>query len=221
MSFLQLISTIASIISIPLAVYYAHKTADATSDKARLEIIKTLSYKLSIECTLTHDDIVSVYRSKLREHKIKKAKFGIVDIVNDLKSDIMSNAFIDNQVRSQMLLNLSSIFSDESRPNVRENPCARIYRSLIVPTLFPIFVVLIIVNIVLFLLSVPDFIVLLYETIRVFNNYSIINISFYEIMRSWSSFFHFSGLYISIPCLVAWAVLIIAHNYFCSNSRHL
>ena len=50
MSFLQLISTLASIISIPLAVYYAHKTADATSDKARLEIIKTLSYKLR-SCT--------------------------------------------------------------------------------------------------------------------------------------------------------------------------
>lgn len=138
MNFLQLVSTIASIISIPLAVYYAHKTADATSDKARLEIIKTLSYKLSIEHGLTYGDIVSVYRSKLREHKIRKAKFGIIDIVNDLKSDIMSNAFIENQVRSEMLLNLSNIFDAEDIPYVRENLCIRIYQRLILPALIPI-----------------------------------------------------------------------------------
>ena len=217
MSFLQLISTIASIISIPLAVYYAHKTADATSDKARLEIIKTLSYKLSIEYALTYDDIVSVYRSKLREHKIKKAKFGILDIIND----IMSNAFIDNQVRSQMLLNLSNVFVKDSTQYVREGLHIRIYQRLIMPALIPIFVVLIMANVVLFLLSLPDFITLLYDMIITFYYHGQRYISFYEIMRSWIAYFHFSRLYISIPCLVAWAILIIAHKYIHSSNRHL
>ena len=109
MSIMQIIATIASIVSIPLAVHYAHKTANATSDKARLEIIKTLSYKLSIERALTYDDIFSVYNSKLREHKIDSPKFGIEDIIHDLKADIMSNAFIENNIRSEMLLNLTNI----------------------------------------------------------------------------------------------------------------
>ena len=202
-------------------MYYAHKTDDATSDKARLEIIKTLSYKLSIEYALTYDDIMSVYRSKLREHKIKKAKFGIIDIINDLKSDIMSNAFIDNQVRSQMLLNLSNIFVEEGRQYVGEGLHIRIYQRLIMPALIPIFVVLIIANAVLFLLSLHEFIALLYETIVIFYYYDEFHIPFYEITNSWMEYFRFSKLYISIPCLVAWAILIIAHKYIHSSSRRL
>ena len=105
---LQLFSALASIISIPLAVYFSKKNVSTTSDKARLDILKTLSYRLRDSKNLSYDDIHSVYSSKLREHKIKNPKFDIQDILDDLKSDIMSNAFLENQTKDKILETLSS-----------------------------------------------------------------------------------------------------------------
>lgn len=221
MSFLQVVSTIASIISIPLAVYYAHKTADATSDKARLEILKTLSYKLSIG-TLTYDDITSVYCSKLREHRIKKAEFGITDIIHDLKSDIMSNAFIEIHTRSDMLLNLSQISSEREEAFAHEssNKGAYLYQKCILPLLIPVLIVLIIGNVVLLLLSFPYFVLLLEQTFHFFYSPS----GYYrlaDLVFDWEDFFYFSKLFISVPCLVAWSILIVAHKYISAKGRHL
>ena len=210
-------------------LYYAHKTADATSDKARLEIIKTLSYKLSIEYTLTYDDIVSVYKSKLREHKIRKAKFGIVEIIHDLKSDIMSNAFIDNSIRSEMLLNLSRISTPEQE---RERERTVFRNSIIVRLMYalprlltPTFIYLIIMNVLLFLRSLSGFVVLVYDTIFWFNEPFLIDepydMPFYYVVDEWGRFFCRSGLYISIPCLVAWTILIVAYRHINSNDRRL
>lgn len=109
MDIFQTLASIASIISIPLAIYFARKNNNTTSEKARLDIIKTLSYRLSSAHTLTYEDINSVYKSKLREHEIIHAQFNQEDILNDLKSDIMSNAFLENEVRNNILYNLSSI----------------------------------------------------------------------------------------------------------------
>lgn len=221
-----MISTVASIISIPLAVYYAHKTADATSGKARLEIIKTLSYKLSIEHALTYDDIVSVYKSKLHAHKIRKAKFGIAEIIYDLKSDIMANAFIDNSIRSEMLFNLSRISTPGQERVASRNPMIVRFRYAMHRLLTPTFISLIIVNVLLFLRSFSSFVVIVYDTIFWFNETYLINdesydISFYNVVNAWDGFFYYSGLYISISCLVAWAILIVAHRYINSNDRRL
>ncbi len=106
---LQVISAIASIISIPLAIYFSRKTNHATSEKARLDIIKTVSYKLSSTRSLNYEDIASVYQSKIREHQLAHPYFSIYDIINDLKSDIMSNAFLSNNDRNELLIILSAI----------------------------------------------------------------------------------------------------------------
>ena len=129
----QTIAALASIFSIPLAIYYSHKTANATSDKARLDIIKTLSYRLSATTDLSADDIKSVYQSKLREHKIKKAKFNIYDVVNDLKTDVMSNAFLENQIKNDILYNLSNIFVENIviTKRIRLNPMILVFFSTI------------------------------------------------------------------------------------------
>lgn len=110
MDIFQILASMASIISIPLAIYFARKNNSTTSEKARLDIIKTLSYRLSdTTYTLTHEDIDSVYKSKLREHEINQAKFNQEDILNDLKTNIMSNAFLLNDVKNNILYNLSTI----------------------------------------------------------------------------------------------------------------
>lgn len=151
----EIIAALASIFSIPLAVYYAHKTANATSEKARLDIIKTLSYRLSATTDLSADDIKAVYQSKLREHKIKKAKFNIYDIVNDLKTDIMSNAFLDNQIKNVILYNLSNVYVEnkEIDNKITLNPMIRVFLLGISTIFFWISIILVIISLFPYIFS--------------------------------------------------------------------
>lgn len=217
MSFLQLLSTIASIISVPLAIYYAHKTVDATNDKARLEIIKTLSYKLSIDYTLCYGDILSVYNSKLREHKIKKASFSITDIVHDLKSDIMSNAFIPNDIRSRMLLNLSQIHEPPRHPEVIQGRLNFfIYRFSISPIPNIMFVISIIYNIFIISLFGARFMKLLFDTYC----YYFEDLEMYWELSpyyQWIDFYHDTRLYTTVPILIVLGTIVVIKN---SVKRH-
>lgn len=221
MDFIQLVSTIASIISIPLAIYYAHKTANATSDKARLEIIKTLSYKLSLERTLDINDIVSVYNSKLREHKIRNAKFDIQDIIHDLKSDIMSNAFIENAIRSEMLLNLSNIDIEKlSSPEdvlILKSPLVnRLYNLFVSPLPGVIFVLLITINVALLAINIFDIIYFIDSAIYIFNNE--IQETEYLIYKL-ESFYSKTYLFISFPCLIVWGIIMLIRKKVKKNMK--
>lgn len=139
MDIFQILASMASIISIPLAVHFARKNNSTTSEKARLDIIKTLSYRLSAAHALTHEDIDSVYKSKLREHEIVNAQFTQEDILNDLRADIMSNAFLDNEIRNKILFNLSEINSQNRDPNL-EIYIKPIIRLFISPLPYVIFI---------------------------------------------------------------------------------
>lgn len=152
MNMFEVLASTASIISIPLAVYFARKNNSTTSEKARLDIIKTLSYKLSdTTYTLTHKDIDSVYKSKLREHEISHAKFNEEDILNDLKTNIMSNAFLSNDVKNNILYNLSIInFTVEKPIYILQNKrFFRIIRLFVSPIPYILFITNIIVCIIL------------------------------------------------------------------------
>lgn len=212
MNFVQILSTYASIVSIPLALYFARKTAATTSDKARLEIIKTLSYKLSIEHALNYEDIYAVYCSKLREHKTPRVNFGIIDIVHDLQADIMSNAFIENSLRSEMLVNLSHIEVPAQNPAPYGDSKLGRIKQFMVGLLYPTLVGLIIVNVVLFMGNIMYFADLIRATVDQYvYNYEHPNLAF-----AWDTFLAKSHLNISIPCLIAWSILYIAckHNSF-------
>lgn len=212
MSFLQVVSTIASIISIPLAIHYANKTADATNDKARLEIIKTLSYKLSIDYTLCYDDVESVYRSKLREHKIKKASFSITDVVHGLKSDVMANAFIANEIRSKMLLNLSEIHEPSKQSEISRGGLNHfVYRFCISPIPNIMFVLSIIFNVFILSFYGVVFMRLLYDTYcYFFAEWGMHgDTSLYD---AWCEFYNFTKLDISIPILITLGLVVIIKN---------
>lgn len=151
MDMFQVLASMASIISIPLAIYFARKNNNTTSEKARLDIIKTLSYRLSSTHTLTYEDIDAVYKSKLREHEIVHAQFNQEDILNDLKSDIMSNAFLENDVRNKILYNLSSIeFTNNTSVLDRLNrPLMPFIRIFISPIPYIFFVANVIICVIL------------------------------------------------------------------------
>lgn len=160
MDIFQILASMASIISIPLAIYFARKNNNTTSEKARLDIIKTLSYRLSSAHTLTYEDIDSVYKSKLREHEIVHAQFNQEDILNDLKSDIMSNAFLENDVRNKILYNLSSIEFINSTPvfDMFNKPLMPFIRLFISPIPYIFFIACIITCVILLCPSILELI---------------------------------------------------------------
>lgn len=111
-SFLQVIGTIASIMSIPLAIYFYMKANDRNYEKVRREIIKTLSYRIGEGTRVYADNIVSVYHSKIREYKIRDTVFNEKDILDDLKSDVISNAFLNGKTKDLILRQLGQIKFD-------------------------------------------------------------------------------------------------------------
>lgn len=141
MNIFELIASVASIISIPLAIYYSHKSNTTSSEKARLDIIKTLSYRLGDAHKLSYDDIDSVYKSKLREHKISHANFNKNDVLNDLKTDVMSNAFLDNSIKNDILYNLSTIELPDKTFLLGSSRLKRTFIGVFVSPLFNIYLI--------------------------------------------------------------------------------
>lgn len=142
MNWFNIVAGLASIISIPLAIYFSRRTSDAKSEKARLDIIKTLSFRLATTHKIEYDDFISVYKSKLRDHKISKPKFSMEDILNDLKTDIISNAFLEGTDRKEIMLMLQKLdFS-------KRLPIPKSYRKLFRVFLSPLPGILLIASIV-------------------------------------------------------------------------
>lgn len=199
MDIFQILASIASIISIPLAIHYARKNNSTTSEKARLDIIKTLSYRLSATHALTHEDIDSVYKSKLREHEIVNAQFTQEDILNDLRADIMSNAFLDNDIRNKILYNLSEINSWHSKSGLHiciyVNPFIKLFIS-------PLPYVIFIGNIITCIILIFPYI---FDTIYYCTKYNFLDNNFLDEM--YISLYHNHYLHISLICLFVFSVI--------------
>lgn len=124
--FFQVIGTIASILSIPLAIYFYFKSNDSKQDRVRRDIIKTLSYKVGEGNVINKLDIVNVYNSKLREYNIKKPSFTTYNILEDLISDVLSNPFLGSVSRGTILENLKSVSDLYLSGNEKEVPKTKI-----------------------------------------------------------------------------------------------
>lgn len=214
MDIFQVLASMASIISIPLAIYFARKNNNTTSEKARLDIIKTLSYRLSSAHTLTYEDIDSVYKSKLREHEIVHAQFNQEDILNDLKSDIMSNAFLENDVRNKILYNLSSIefMNNTSVLDMLNRPFMPFIKLFISPFPYIFFVVSIITSVILLCPYILDMILYCIE-------YNSFNTKYlYELYDH----IHYNlYLRISLICLFVFSVIFFFRKKYIKKHFHI
>ncbi len=70
----QVVSSIASIFGIPLAIYLYLRAKDNKFDKIRSEIIKTILYQIGEGRKLEEFEISSVIKSKLRAENFKENK---------------------------------------------------------------------------------------------------------------------------------------------------
>ncbi|MHA7102633.1 hypothetical protein [Roseivirga pacifica] len=109
--FITIIGTIASVGSIPLAIYLYIKSSEQKIIKVRREIVKTLSYQLKDDKHLSTFEIQAVINSKLREHKLKKASITPEEVIEDLIAETIANPLIDNERKNFFLNNFKSLLS--------------------------------------------------------------------------------------------------------------
>ena len=110
-SLITIIGTIASVGSIPLAIFLYIKSSEQKVIKVRREIVKTISYQLKDDRHLSTFEIQAVINSKLREHKCKKASITLEEVVEDLIAETIANPLIDNERKNFFLNNFNSLLS--------------------------------------------------------------------------------------------------------------
>lgn len=103
----QFVGTFASIFSIPLAIILYFKISDVRQNKIRLEIIRSLSYRIGDGDVLSKIEVSAVFHSKLREHNIRKPIFNEVSILEDIVADAVSNPFVTNMQKA-CVINIAS-----------------------------------------------------------------------------------------------------------------
>ncbi|MCB0495919.1 MAG: hypothetical protein KDC79_07270 [Cyclobacteriaceae bacterium] len=111
--FFQFIGSIASLISIPLAIFLFLKSKEGQFDKIKKEIIKILSHQIGEERKVSSFEIESVINSKLREARMKTDSLTVEEIVEDLVSETISSPLIDKARKDEILKDLKAIIMRE------------------------------------------------------------------------------------------------------------
>ncbi len=99
--FIQVVGNFASIFSVPLAIILYVMASDEKQKRVCKEIVRSLSYRYGEEVTLTRNEVLAVYNSKLREHKIRRARFSVSEVLEDIVAEVVTSPFLlsDNKTR--------------------------------------------------------------------------------------------------------------------------
>jgi hypothetical protein len=108
--FFSMIGSIASLVSLPLAIYLYLKSKEAKFDKLKKEIARVLSYQIGDERQLTTFEIKTVISSKLRENRINSDLISVSEIIEDLVSETISSPLISKDRKTEILENLRKIY---------------------------------------------------------------------------------------------------------------
>lgn len=111
-SVLQLLGSIASIGSIPLAIYLYLRNQEVRHSMLRREIVKALSFQIGEGRELTKDEITIVINSKIRENRGKIGSISEIEITEDLITETMINPMLDSERKDTITTNLKQIYED-------------------------------------------------------------------------------------------------------------
>lgn len=113
----QWIGTFASIISVPLAVYFYFRTMDGKYEKVRKELLALFSNHIGAGNKLTYFYLSSVINAKLRENNIKTERITEKSIVEDLIVEIISNPLLSNDAKNGILYDLEMLVNPIQVPD--------------------------------------------------------------------------------------------------------
>lgn len=110
MDFFSIILTLASVGSIPLSYYLYIKSKENKVEKVKRDIVKILSYQIGDRRQLTTFEIQTVINSKNRESNIAQGKITIVQIIEDLVSETISNPLLEKDIKESIISVLKNIY---------------------------------------------------------------------------------------------------------------
>lgn len=122
--FIQVIGNFASIFSVPLAIILYIMANEKKQKRVCKEIVRSLSYRYGEEVALARNEVLAVYNSKLREHNIRRARFSVSEVLEDIVAEVVTSPFLlsDNKTRiieiitqSQNAFSTAGDFTDTSK----------------------------------------------------------------------------------------------------------
>ena len=135
-SIFNFIGTFASILSIPLAIYFYLKSSDARQNRIRLDIIRSISYRIGEGAALDKSEVSAVFNSKLREYNVRKPYFSETTILEDIIADAVSNPFLESSKKTQIILSVGNVLEsylihDGTRANEKSHETKEDYATLL------------------------------------------------------------------------------------------
>jgi hypothetical protein len=115
---LSYIGTLASIGSIPLAIYLFLKSREERVNKIKLEIVKTLLFHLNDSKNISTFEIQSIINSKLRENRISENKIKILEVIEILIFEIISNPLLNKEDKKFFIASLKSLAAPQTNEKI-------------------------------------------------------------------------------------------------------
>lgn len=109
--FLQWIGTFASIISVPLAIFFYYKTIDGKYERVKKDLISLFSSYIGTGNKLSLFYISSAINAKLRENNMKEGCITTNSIIEDLIVEIISNSLLNNEAKKSILYDLETLLN--------------------------------------------------------------------------------------------------------------
>lgn len=119
---LQMVGTFASIMSIPLAIYFYIKTIDNKNNKVKEELIRMFSNFIGMGGKISHFYISSVLSAKLKENNLREDTIKEDDIIEKLVLDILSNPLLSVDAKQAILLELENIYNEDKKVELIQVP---------------------------------------------------------------------------------------------------
>jgi hypothetical protein len=106
---LQIIGSVASIGSIPLAIYLFLKNAAEKHLAIRRDIVNRLSFQIGEGRDLSLFEIQAVIDSKIRESRIKPGTIRVHEIVEDLVTQTVNSPLLESAKKAAIITSLSDL----------------------------------------------------------------------------------------------------------------
>ncbi|MDP1881066.1 MAG: hypothetical protein Q8K60_09035 [Parachlamydiaceae bacterium] len=121
-SFLQILGSIASIGSIPLAIFIYIRSREVKFYRIKQEIVKILSYQIGEGRSLSVFEISAVISSKVRENSIKNNAIEVYDIIEDLVSETIASPMLESERKKEIISNLESLHTKDKLSIIQTKP---------------------------------------------------------------------------------------------------
>ncbi|MDQ1355325.1 MAG: hypothetical protein QG657_5635 [Acidobacteriota bacterium] len=108
---LQIIGSIASIVSIPLAIYLFLKSRAQKYIDIRKDIVNRLSFQIGEGRKLTLFEVQSVIESRVRENRIKPYVIRTDEIIEDLVTITINSPMLESARKGEIISSLSELHS--------------------------------------------------------------------------------------------------------------